>query len=719
MGFEVYGTTFAIDNRYTFVKALGKGAYGVVCSVKDAKTGRKLAVKKICPMAKSVYDAKHTLREIRLLRHCGQHPNIITLLDLMINEKSDELFIGMECMDTDLHRIIQSSQKLSVSHHKHFMHQLVVGIDFLHSNGILHRDLKPANLLVSKNCDLRISDFGLARRAPNATDGKPLMTEHVVTRWYRPPELMLSPDGKYTAAVDVWSIGCIFAELLGRTPLFPGKNFVHQLQLIFDVIGTPRQQETAYIKNSQAMQFLRSLPKKLPVDLSTIYPHACNESIDFMTRCLYFAASNRLTIKEAAKHAFFANAPSKDKIPQVPKLDEKKFCFDFEQQDLNEKQLRKIIIEEVRDFTIQTGLRPVTERIYTLPQRDTRVEHESKTHDLEDHRKKYHRDDDNAVSHTARTAPPELVSSSRAPKQQRTSDQIHSARYSMSRPDTSRGADMGAPGAAADSSYRHRHKSRMDEDSDDNNRQYREISTKGMHDRRYTGSDTYNTEDDDIQRVHSSRSSGSRASSRSERESHVSTSSGNGIRQKKKSRSFTSRLLGSSSLLTKSYSRSGETSSKRLMNGRKSSLRQTERSSSTLNRGNESPMSCSDDEFDDMQCEESKYSDTSAMLPIKNVLRKGSRASSSSRSFGGSAQGYSRSSSASSGWTGTTVSTSSSSTMYRSKSGRQITVPQPFNFSHPRNKEDSSGNHSARRSSSSTKSGSSTSRPKFGLEGMA
>lgn len=273
-------------------------------------SSNQVAIKKISPMAKSVYDAKHTLREVRLLRHCGQHPNVITLLDLMLSENADELYIGMECMDTDLHRIIQSSQKLSLSHHKHFMHQLVLGIEFLHSNGILHRDLKPANLLVSKNCDLRISDFGLARMAPELTDDKPLMTEHVVTRWYRPPELMLSPDGKYTAAVDVWSCGCIFAELLGRTPLFPGKNFVHQLQLIFDVIGTPHPSKTTYIKNQQAIQFLRSLPNKGAVDLASIYPHACKESIEFMTSCLRFSAGSRITVQEALDHAFFANAPA-------------------------------------------------------------------------------------------------------------------------------------------------------------------------------------------------------------------------------------------------------------------------------------------------------------------------------------------------------------------------------------------------------------------------
>ena len=106
----------------------------------------------------------------------------------------------------------------------------------------------------------QITDFGLSRRAPDEDAENQAMTEHVVTRWYRPPELMLCADGMYTAAVDVWSVGCIFAELLGRGPLFPGKNFMHQLALIFEIIGTPPDDELAYIRSDQAIRFMRSLP---------------------------------------------------------------------------------------------------------------------------------------------------------------------------------------------------------------------------------------------------------------------------------------------------------------------------------------------------------------------------------------------------------------------------------------------------------------------------
>jgi serine/threonine protein kinase len=147
----------------------------------------------------------------------------------------------IELMDCDLHRVIQSKQSLSEKHHKCFMKQLLEGIKAMHSMGCFHRDLKPGNILVSKDCQLRITDFGLARfmdestRAGENEAGE--MTQYVVTRWYRPPELLLAPNLPYREAVDLWSCGCILAELINRKPLLPGKDHLHQIQLIFNLLG--------------------------------------------------------------------------------------------------------------------------------------------------------------------------------------------------------------------------------------------------------------------------------------------------------------------------------------------------------------------------------------------------------------------------------------------------------------------------------------------------
>jgi serine/threonine protein kinase len=235
--FSVYGTVFTIGDKYEPIKALGKGAYGVVCAARHRESGSFVAVKRVSPMCATPTDGKHILREIRMMRHLGRHENVISLKDLIVSEREDAAYIVMSLLEADLHKIIVSKQELTDAHFKHFMYQLLRGLRFTHNNGIIHRDLKPANLLVSKDCSLCISDFGLSRLKPE--DDGDLMTEHVVTRWYRAPELMLSADGCYNERIDMWSCGCIFAELLLRKPLFPGKDFKEQLRLIFNVVGTP------------------------------------------------------------------------------------------------------------------------------------------------------------------------------------------------------------------------------------------------------------------------------------------------------------------------------------------------------------------------------------------------------------------------------------------------------------------------------------------------
>ena len=267
---HIAGTIFTLPTKYSNLKAIGKGSYGVVVSCLDVQQQQRVAIKKITPMAKHTTDAKHILREIRIMRYMGTHENIVGLEDLLVRDAADELYIVMELLDSDLHRVLQSKQPLSENHFRHFTFQLLCGLKHLHRHRIIHRDLKPGNLLVTKDCKLRITDFGLARERPTGQGADPdaeimdPMTEHVVTRWYRPPELMLCPDGLYTYAVDLWSVGCILAEMLARKPLFPGKNFVHQLSLIFDSIGSPSAQQVMHIKNAQARKFLESQQSKPP-----------------------------------------------------------------------------------------------------------------------------------------------------------------------------------------------------------------------------------------------------------------------------------------------------------------------------------------------------------------------------------------------------------------------------------------------------------------------
>lgn len=183
---------FLIDQRYNNLKPIGDGSYGFVASGVDTVTGVKVAIKKIKDTFCDVVDAKRILRELKLLRHLNSHENIISIFDIMSVPPNtphfDDIYIVTNLMESDLERIIRSKQVLTDQHLQYFLYQILRGLKYVHSANVLHRDLKPSNLLVNANCDLALCDFGLARGFDVA--GVDVLTEYVVTRWYRSPELL-------------------------------------------------------------------------------------------------------------------------------------------------------------------------------------------------------------------------------------------------------------------------------------------------------------------------------------------------------------------------------------------------------------------------------------------------------------------------------------------------------------------------------------------------
>ena len=315
--FLVCGALFEVDARWRPVKPIGKGAYGVVCSARREGTEEVAAIKKVGSAFDNVVDAKRILREIKLLRHL-RHENIISIREILrpaCRRSFEDVYIVYELMDTDLHQIIRSSQPLSDDHVQYFVYQLLRGLKYIHSAGVLHRDLKPSNLLLNSNCDLKICDFGLAR----TNTEQELMTEYVVTRWYRAPELLLSCS-EYTAAIDVWSVGCILAELLGRKPLFPGKDYVHQLNLITKVLGSPSEEDLAFVDSEKAKRYMRSLPTAPRAPLSRFYPQASPAALDLCDRMLAFNPLRRATVEECLAHPYLASLhdPSDEPVCEVP-----------------------------------------------------------------------------------------------------------------------------------------------------------------------------------------------------------------------------------------------------------------------------------------------------------------------------------------------------------------------------------------------------------------
>lgn len=235
---RVGNTNFTVDKCYSNLKEIGSGAYGVVAKAVDSRTGRKVAIKKVKHVFCNVEDATRILRELKLLSHFKDHENVVQLLDVMAyppnTEKFQDIYIVTNFMDKNLGRVVDSAkQKLSDQHLQYFLYQILRGLKYVHSANVLHRDLKPENIVINVNCDLALCDFGLSR---GYDDKVHHLTEYVVTRHYRPPELLLE-CAMYGKPVDVWSVGCIFAELILRRPMFCGETPQHQLRLIVEKLG--------------------------------------------------------------------------------------------------------------------------------------------------------------------------------------------------------------------------------------------------------------------------------------------------------------------------------------------------------------------------------------------------------------------------------------------------------------------------------------------------
>jgi serine/threonine protein kinase len=243
------------------------------------------------------------LREISLLRHLGKynHPNIVRLMDICHGPRYDRemvLYLVFEHVDQDLNSYLEKCPwpGLPMDRIKDLMWQILCGVDFLHSHRIVHRDIKPQNILVSNNGTIKLADFGLAR----IYDSNALLTSMVVTLWYRSPEVLLGTS--YATPVDLWSCGCIFAELFTRKPLFPGQYEVDQLGQIFSILGTPS--EADWPEDSSVLR--NSFSSCKPRDLADLIPEMDTQAKDLLQKMLRFDPLKRITAAEALAHPYFA-----------------------------------------------------------------------------------------------------------------------------------------------------------------------------------------------------------------------------------------------------------------------------------------------------------------------------------------------------------------------------------------------------------------------------
>jgi cyclin-dependent kinase len=301
--------------RYQKMEKVGEGTYGVVYKAKDRTTGDILALKKIRLEAEDEGIPSTAIREISLLKEL-QHPNIVRLYDVVHTER--KLTLVFEFLDQDLKKYLDVCENgMEPSITKWFLFQLLQGIAFCHFHRVLHRDLKPQNLLLNREGELKLADFGLARAF-----GIPVRsyTHEVVTLWYRAPDVLLG-SRKYSTPVDIWSVGCIFAEMVNGRPLFAGTSDTDQLDRIYRGLGSPDEKKYPGITELPSYDPNPAVIYPAPADFSNLVPGLASDThgLDLLGRFLCYDPAKRISAADAMKHPYFEDIPG----AQVPPPDDR------------------------------------------------------------------------------------------------------------------------------------------------------------------------------------------------------------------------------------------------------------------------------------------------------------------------------------------------------------------------------------------------------------
>jgi serine/threonine protein kinase len=338
--------------RYQVQQVVGAGSSGTVVKALDCVTGRHVAIKRILNVFDCTTNARRVLREIQLLRHLASpnvaavaapdgfvgiaqlHTFLVPPCPFMFND----VFVVMEMLDVNLFDAMRCAT-LTSDHVRVFMFQLLRGVEWMHRCGVLHRDIKPQNIMLKADCTLKLCDLGMARQQYSVTcdcngdcngdcncdcngdcngDGGDVgWSDYVSTRWYRSPELCgVFKSGQYTSAVDMWSVGCVFGEmLLGGHPMFPGRDMTHQLVLIYELMGAPSDEELDRIDNRVARNFIRTVSPPASTEggdqdapiFDRTFSHVDPAARSLLRGLLAREPKNRLSAAQALRHDYFWN----------------------------------------------------------------------------------------------------------------------------------------------------------------------------------------------------------------------------------------------------------------------------------------------------------------------------------------------------------------------------------------------------------------------------
>lgn len=287
--------------KYEQLSLIGEGSYGIVMKYKHLPTNQIVAVKKFLETEEDATSRKVAIREIRMLKRL-KHENLVTMIEAFRYRK--RFYIVFEYVEfTIMDELNGAHSGLGEDKCRERIYQILRAISYCHKNRIVHRDIKPENILVSSRGVVKVCDFGFSRILSISRE---LCTEYVATRWYRAPELLVG-EKYYGTAVDIWAVGCLFAEMMTGEPLFPGESDVDQFHLIVNMLGEPcvRHQQLL-TKNTQ----LRTMYKgkfDIHFSLSKFFPSWPLETVNFLESCLKMDPQSRSTADELLKHGFFTD----------------------------------------------------------------------------------------------------------------------------------------------------------------------------------------------------------------------------------------------------------------------------------------------------------------------------------------------------------------------------------------------------------------------------
>ncbi|KAI4877628.1 hypothetical protein NFI96_022985, partial [Prochilodus magdalenae] len=383
---DVGDSTFTVLKRYQNLRPVGSGAQGIVCSAYDHHLERNVAIKKLSRPFQNQTHAKRAYRELVLMK-CVNHKNIIGLLNVFTPQKTleefQDVYLVMELMDANLCQVIQ--MELDHERLSYLLYQMLCGIKHLHAAGIIHRDLKPSNIVVKSDCTLKILDFGLARTAATGL----LMTPYVVTRYYRAPEVILGMG--YQANVDVWSVGCIMAEMVRGSVLFPGTDQanislslafnspsafcfipvsnavlfltiqsqdIDQWNKVIEQLGTPSQEFLMKL-NQSVRTYVENRPRYAGYSFEKLFPDVlfpadsehnklkASQARDLLSKMLVIDASKRISVDEALQHPYINvwYDPAEVEAPPPAIMDKQ-----LDEREHTVDEWKELIYKEVLDW---------------------------------------------------------------------------------------------------------------------------------------------------------------------------------------------------------------------------------------------------------------------------------------------------------------------------------------------------------------------------------